>query len=110
MQRWRIRVEDDESFARTLKRSFERRCYRVLLAPSQEQVVELFRTESPKYAVVDLKLEGASGLAGVQLLHAHDEQTTIHQTSPTPTSTFPKPRVGSAFIAARSLESCSSSR
>lgn len=70
-------VEDDESFARTLKRSFERRGYRVLHAPSQEQVVELLRTESPKYAVVDLKLEGASGLACVQTLHAHDEEMNI---------------------------------
>jgi len=70
-------VEDDESFARTLKRSFERRGYRVLHAPNHEQVVELLRTESPKYAVVDLKLEGASGLACVQTLHAHDEEMNI---------------------------------
>jgi two-component system, response regulator RegA len=70
-------VEDDESFARTLKRSFERRGYRVLTAASQEQVVELLRTASPNYAVVDLKLEGASGLSCVQILHAHDEKMNI---------------------------------
>ena len=70
-------VEDDESFARTLKRSFERRGYRVLLAASQEQVVELLRTESPNYAVVDLKLAGVSGLSCVQTLHAHDEAMNI---------------------------------
>lgn len=70
-------VEDDESFARTLKRSFERRGYRVLLAASLDQVVELLRTESPNYAVVDLKLDGVSGLSCVQTLHAHDEEMNI---------------------------------
>jgi two-component system response regulator RegA len=71
-------VEDDEAFARTLKRSFERRGYRVLHASSHEEVVELLRTESPTHAVVDLKLAGgASGLSCVQTLHAHDEQMNI---------------------------------
>jgi two-component system response regulator RegA len=70
-------VEDDEAFARTLKRSFERRGYRVLHAASQEQVIELLKTESPDYAVVDLKLEGVSGLSCVQTLHAHDEEMNI---------------------------------
>lgn len=70
-------VEDDASFARTLKRSFERRDYRVLLAANHDQVVELLRTESPSYAVVDLKLEGVSGLSCVQTLHAHDEEMNI---------------------------------
>jgi two-component system, response regulator RegA len=70
-------VEDDEAFARTLKRSFERRDYRVLHARSHEEVAELLRTESPEFAVVDLKLDGVSGLACVQTLHAHDEQMNI---------------------------------
>lgn len=70
-------VEDDESLARTLKRSFERREYRVLTASSHDEVVELLKTESPGFAVVDLKLNGASGLACVQTLHAHDEEMNI---------------------------------
>lgn len=70
-------VEDDESLARTLKRSFERREYRVLTASSHDEVVELLKTESPGFAVVDLKLHGASGLACVQTLHAHDEEMNI---------------------------------
>lgn len=70
-------VEDDESLARTLKRSFERRQYRVLTASSHEDVLELLKTESPGFAVVDLKLNGASGLACVQTLHAHDEEMNI---------------------------------
>jgi two-component system response regulator RegA len=70
-------VEDDEAFARTLARSFERRGYEVAVAASLEAVSEHLRLQpprgSPGYAVVDLKLHGeASGLACVQRLHAHD--------------------------------------
>ncbi|ONG53773.1 two-component system response regulator [Pseudoroseomonas deserti] len=65
-------VEDDESFSRTLRRSFERRGYEVLVAASLEETQALLATRSPGYAVVDLKLAGASGLSCVQALHAHD--------------------------------------
>jgi two-component system, response regulator RegA len=71
-------VEDDEAFARTLARSFERRGYRVLVAPNLDDVNKLLETHSPEYAVVDLKLSGgASGLACVQKLHAHDPEMLI---------------------------------
>ena len=71
-------VEDDAAFARTLCRSFERRGYAVLHATGAEQVAEFLKTHSPGYAVVDLKLAGgASGLACVQLLHAHDPKMLI---------------------------------
>lgn len=71
-------VEDDAAFARTLGRSFERRDYEVLLAASLEEVQALLSSQSPGYAVVDLKLNGdASGLACVQALHAHDPEMLI---------------------------------
>jgi two-component system response regulator RegA len=70
-------VEDDVKFSRALRRSFERRGYAVIVAASQEEVAELLITHSPGYAVVDLKLAGASGLACVQALHAHDPQMVI---------------------------------
>lgn len=70
-------VEDDETFARTLQRSFERRGYRVWLARSPEELDTLLRTETPRHAVVDLKLGAASGLGCVQTLHAHDPATLI---------------------------------
>ncbi len=64
-------VEDDEAFARTLTRSFERRGYRVLHAASLAEVEKLLEDHVPGYAVVDLKLKGdASGLVCVQKLHA----------------------------------------
>ena len=70
-------VEDDEGFARTLKRSFERRGYDVLLADSLETVTALLGSHRPGFAVVDLKLGPQSGLACVQALHAHDPAMLI---------------------------------
>ncbi|MGM9514252.1 response regulator transcription factor [Roseateles sp. DB2] len=71
-------VEDDDSFARTLVRSFERRGYRVLRAANLSEVQERLAGHRPGFAVVDLKLAGGdSGLACVQALHAHDESMVI---------------------------------
>jgi two-component system response regulator RegA len=71
-------IEDDEAFARTLARSFERREYNVLVAPGYEEAAEVLKEHSPGYAVVDLKLKGnTSGLACVQLLHEHDPDMLI---------------------------------
>jgi two-component system response regulator RegA len=71
-------VEDDDAFARTLQRSFERRGYRVLRAGDLEGARALLAGHTPSYAVVDLKLAGgASGLACVQLLHEHDPEMVI---------------------------------
>ncbi|GGE31982.1 DNA-binding response regulator [Agaricicola taiwanensis] len=70
-------IEDDPSFARALKRSFERRDYEVHLCDGLESVTALLQTTSPHYAVVDLKLVGGSGLECVKTLHAHDPDMKI---------------------------------
>lgn len=71
-------VEDDAAFARTLKRSFERRGYRVLHAVSGEEVEALLALHRPDYAVMDLKLAGnASGLNCVQSLHQQNPEALI---------------------------------
>ena len=71
-------VEDDEAFARTLARSFERRGYTVLQADGVVKMQELLTQHTPDYAVVDLKLKGeATGLACVQHLHAHSSAMRI---------------------------------
>lgn len=71
-------VEDDDAFARTLQRSFERRGYRVLRASDLEGARQLLEAHRPGYAVVDLKLAGGdSGLACVQLLHERDSEMVI---------------------------------
>lgn len=81
-------VEDDDAFARTLARSFERRGYEVRRAIHLDDMQALLAgvageagadaAWAPGYAVVDLKLAGgASGLTCVQALHAHDPDMVI---------------------------------
>ncbi|WP_448661481.1 response regulator transcription factor [Sphingomonas sp. CJ20] len=76
-ERLLVIVEDDTAFARTLKRSFERRGYQVLVADSHDALLPLLETNRPHFAVVDLKLGGASGLTCVQTLRATDEDMRI---------------------------------
>ena len=70
-------VEDDASFSRTLRRSFERRGYEVITAANHDELLELLKNHSPGYAAVDLKLDGASGLSCVATLHEHDPEMLI---------------------------------
>lgn len=70
-------VEDDPTFARTLRRSFERRGYRVSSAASPDEAEGLCSAEDFDYAVVDLKLGASSGLSVVQALHARSPETRI---------------------------------
>jgi two-component system response regulator RegA len=67
-----IIVEDDETFARTLARSFERRDYGVAVAHNSVELARVLETVRPAYAVVDLKLGVESGLGCVQALKAHN--------------------------------------
>ncbi|MCF3936610.1 response regulator transcription factor [Acuticoccus sp. M5D2P5] len=70
-------LEDDASFARTLKRSFERRGYEVVTASHPDELDEVLRDSAPNFAVVDLKLANASGLPCVEVLHQHDPSMMI---------------------------------
>ena len=71
-------VEDDDDFARTLARSFERRGYTVTRAASLADVEAMLPDSRASYAVVDLKLAGgSSGLACVQTLHEQRPQMLI---------------------------------
>ncbi|MBO9195945.1 response regulator transcription factor [Rhizobium sp. 16-449-1b] len=70
-------VEDDATFARALRRSFERRDYEVHLCDRLEGVCSLLEESTPSYAVVDLKLPGGSGLECVKALHHHDPEMRI---------------------------------
>jgi two-component system response regulator RegA len=70
-------VEDDASFAKALKRSFERRGYRVTVCERIEDLTALLETTPMQYAVVDLKLNGASGLECVKILRARDPAIKI---------------------------------
>lgn len=70
-------VEDDPSFARALRRSFERRGYQVVHCNGLEDIGTALADGSPEFAVVDLKLVGASGLECVKALHEHDPEIRI---------------------------------
>nr|WP_295668686.1 response regulator transcription factor [Sphingomonas sp.] len=70
-------VEDDTGFARTLSRSFERRGYDVRAIHDAAALPEMLDQFAPEFAVVDLRLGGASGLTCVQLLHARDAAMRI---------------------------------
>lgn len=51
-QRSLVIVEDDETFARTLQRSFERRGYRVWVASSPDALVAVLREATDRKSVV----------------------------------------------------------
>lgn len=70
-------VEDDEVFARTLARSFERRGYQVRAITDPDDLDAAVAALKPDHAVVDLRLGNASGLACVARLHALDGQMRI---------------------------------
>lgn len=65
-------VEDDQDFARTLARSFERRGYVVRIAHSAAEMEAQLVDFMPGFATVDLRLEGSSGLGCVRRLHEHN--------------------------------------
>ncbi|RWB69857.1 MAG: response regulator transcription factor [Mesorhizobium sp.] len=70
-------VEDDATFARTLKRSFEKRDYDVVVCHDRDAVMAALERAVPAYAVVDLKLGAGSGLECVKLLSARDPSMRI---------------------------------
>lgn len=55
-------VDDDPTFTRVLARAMSRRGLRVKIASSAEEGLQLAKEERPDYAVLDLKMDGDSGL------------------------------------------------
>lgn len=70
-------VEDDEDFARTLARSFERRGYEVRTAVGPAELDALLAAERFDFAVVDLKLGTHSGLPCVAAIAEAEPATRI---------------------------------
>ena len=70
-------VDDDPTFCQVLSRALEKRGYTVTVAHSVEQALPLAAANPPEYAVVDLKMGGASGLLLIQSLHELDSATRI---------------------------------
>jgi len=55
-------VDDDPTFTRVMARAMSRRGLRVSTASSAEEGLSIARHDLPEYAVLDLKMEGDSGL------------------------------------------------
>ncbi|MCQ8781347.1 response regulator transcription factor [Mangrovibrevibacter kandeliae] len=70
-------VEDDPTFARTLRKSLERRGYVVTVSAGVAEASAALARDTPDFAVVDLKLADGSGLECVKALHAHDPDMKI---------------------------------
>lgn len=70
-------VDDDVVFCQVLCRAMEKRGFFVRVAHSVEKAIPLAQASPPEYAVVDLKMNGASGLTLVQALHELDPNTRI---------------------------------
>ncbi|MDP2761024.1 MAG: response regulator transcription factor [Sideroxyarcus sp.] len=70
-------VDDDATFREVLTRALEKRGFAVTAADSVETALPLAQANPPEYAVIDLKMNGASGLVLVQTLHELDPATRI---------------------------------
>jgi two-component system response regulator RegA len=70
-------VEDDETLANSLGRSFERRDYQVKIANNVKEAIVILKTFHPTNAVVDLKMTGESGLEMIRHLHEFDKGIKI---------------------------------
>ncbi len=70
-------VDDDATFTVVLERALEKRGYAVTTANSVETALPLAEANPPEFAVLDLKMNGASGLVLVRRLHELDPATRI---------------------------------
>ena len=70
-------VDDDATFRAVLSRALDKRGFAVTAAENVEQALPIAAANPPEYAVLDLKMDGASGLVLVQKLHELDPATRI---------------------------------
>ncbi len=70
-------VDDDITFCRVLSAALEKRGFAVTVAHGVEEAMPLAEESLPEFAVVDLKMGGASGLSLVKTLHDLDPNTRI---------------------------------
>jgi len=70
-------VDDDHTFCDVLSQALTRRGFLVEVAHSVESAVDRAQTNPPEYVVLDLNLDGQSGLPLVPLLKSVDSHTHI---------------------------------
>jgi two-component system response regulator RegA len=70
-------VDDDEVFRKRLCRAFEVRGWEACSAPNGVEALALARETAPDLAIVDLRMEGESGLNVVRSIRAFDATISI---------------------------------
>lgn len=70
-------VDDDERFRSRLARALRDRGLQVREAEDGDEAIALAKEDSPEYALVDLRMPGASGLSVVRSLHEIDPGTRV---------------------------------
>lgn len=70
-------VDDDPTFCDVLSQALTRRGFLVEVAHSVESAIETAQTNPPEYVVLDLNLDGQSGLPLVTELRSVDSHTRI---------------------------------
>lgn len=70
-------IDDDAAFAAVMRRSFERRGYDVEVCATIAALRDLLARHAPAFAIVDLKLDGESGLRCLRILAGRAPATRI---------------------------------
>ena len=70
-------IDDDKDFAESLERSFSRREFEARAVNSVKDVAEILRKFHPRFVVVDLKMNGESGLDCIKMIRAFDPNIKI---------------------------------
>ena len=70
-------VDDDETFTRIMARVMTRKGLRVSIAGSSKEALKIAEEDIPEYAVVDLKMNGESGLVLLPKLLALDADMRV---------------------------------
>jgi two-component system response regulator RegA len=70
-------VDDDEVLRERLGRALRERGFEVTTAPGGEEAIAIARRDAPEYAVVDLRMPGASGIEVLEALRAIDPATRV---------------------------------
>jgi two-component system, response regulator RegA len=70
-------VDDDPALCGALARALSRRGFAVSVAHDAETAAAVARSAIPEYAIVDLKMSGASGLTVIKMLRDLDAETRI---------------------------------
>ena len=70
-------VDDDDPFRDRLSRAMERKGFKVKNAKSVDNAIKLTKESPPKFAIVDLRLEGGNGLDVVKEINSSKKDSRI---------------------------------